>query len=969
MFCQLRNVALLLVISLVSIAASGQSSRVGANLQGLVVDPSGAAIPSATVVCRENDTGQTRTVLTDAEGVFRASELPVGTYELRVMHPGFGEYRHSGITLLVGQTVHVEITLQPASARGEITVTDQPPALDVTQTTLTTNVETERIAELPVQSRNYLNFVLLAPGVASSPARSGGAGTAAATGALADSGFSFGGLRGTSNTVSIDGVDNNDEFTGASRTELSLEMVREFQVVNTGISAENGGASGGAINVVTKTGTNTFHGDAFIFLQNGALNAREPLEESSTPKPEMNRYRTGLQLCGPLRRNRTFFCVAGEQEHLRGQSSSDIDSAAVASINGVIAAHPAWHLSPLTTGLFPVTRAETELSGKITHQLTDAHSLMLRYAFTNNREGGDAFNTSALVDRSARGNSFTRDNALVGSLASVFSPKVVNDVRFQFAWRDVTLRTNAQSGAGIDVAGIAIFTRPYGGNGTRTETHRELSDNVSWSVGSHLLKAGAIANNIGVTADMRDGSGGIFVFPDLASFISGNPAGWRQSFGQTATEFGVTFVGGYVQDHWTPRWARRLTIDTGLRYDVERLPGAFHTDSNNFAPRLGIAYSPAKDWVVRAGYGIFYDRIPLASLNRALQLNGTTGFEQILADTNAATLFAADGGASLASPLPGVKPSVYRAEPGLATPYSAQVSLVVERSLDRSTTVSATFLNVHGVKLPRTVNINLLPPVTLTAANGPALGFASPGAQQLGRLVFGPGRIDQNHDAVYQLQDRASSTYNGVSLALNRRFADEMAFSASYTLSKALDDESDFDEQPQNPYDLHAERALSRNDQRHRFVFSGVFELFGDEDERAAGTAKEKDSFLREVFGNLEFAPILSIESGRPANALVGFDANHSAAWPYSSRPLGMARNTLRTPMLANLDFRLVKYIAFKPHSRLDLVTEFFNVLNRRNVTAINPVFGPGVVAMPDFGRPVDASRSRQIQFSLDFEF
>ncbi len=138
---------------------------------------------------------------------------------------------------------------------------------------MVSSIDQERIEELPVRSRNYLDFVLLSPGVSNGPALSSGSGSSP----LGGSGFSFGGLRSRSNNVSIDGLDNNDEFTGASRIEVSPEIVQEFQVVNSGLSAESGGASGGSINVITRSGTNTIHGDAFIFAQDSALNAQEPL--------------------------------------------------------------------------------------------------------------------------------------------------------------------------------------------------------------------------------------------------------------------------------------------------------------------------------------------------------------------------------------------------------------------------------------------------------------------------------------------------------------------------------------------------------------------------------------------------------------------------------------------------------------------------------------------------------------------
>jgi hypothetical protein len=298
----------------------------------------------------------------------------------------------------------------------------------------------------------------------------------------------------------------------------------------------------------------------------------------------------------------------------------------------------------------------------------------------------------------------------------------------------------------------------------------------------------------------------------------------------------------------------------------------------------------------------------------------------------------------LAAPLFGVMPSIYRADSGLATPYSEQVSFAVEHQLAHDLTVNAAYLFVRGIKLPRTRNINLLPP-------GP---------------FFGRGRVDPRFNDVYQLEDSASSTYQGASLTLNRRMSNELEFSASYTFSKALDDASDFDEQPQNPFALFAERALSCQDQRHRLVFNALWELpIGDQE---PGRPPKTDLFTR-VFGHIEVAPIFTLESGRPVNPLTGVDSNGSDAFPLSSRPLGLGRNSFKTPVLANVDFRVLKYLPFGETAKLDIVAEAFNLFNRANVAQVNPVFGSGSVVLPSFLQPLTAVGARRIQFSLDFEF
>jgi hypothetical protein len=231
--------------------------------------------------------------------------------------------------------------------------------------------------------------------------------------------------------------------------------------------------------------------------------------------------------------------------------------------------------------------------------------------------------------------------------------------------------------------------------------------------------------------------------------------------------------------------------------------------------------------------------------------------------------------------------------------------------------------------------------------------------------VFPPARLSPQFDDIYQWENHASSVYDGLSLSLNRRLSNEIEFSGSYTLSKAIDDASDFDEQPQNPYLLPAERALSANDQRHRFVFSGTFDLpFGGEDEgkKPAGT-------IAKLFGNIEAAPILTIGSGRPIDPRTGFDANRSGAIPLSSRPLGFGRNSLGTGTHAQLDLRVLKFFKVGEHGKLDFVVESFNLLNHTNVVALNQFYGTESSPLPAFAMPDKAGIPRQLQFSIDFEF
>ncbi len=949
--------------------ARAQDSATTGTLMGTVRDAAGASIPGATMALRNLTTNQTRNVTSETDGSYRATALAVGDYEVKAQASGFAPYFNPKVTVALGRSTTLDISLPAGDVNAQVTVTDIPPALDATQTAVTTSIDPERIEELPVNSRNYLEFTLLAPGVAPSNQQTGGGSKAGSGSPLADSGFTFGGLRPRSNSISIDGLDNTDETTGAARVALSPEIVREFQIVNNGQSAEFGGAAGGAINVVTRVGQNQFHGDAFTFFQNEWFNAREPFSDAPpASRLRFRRVQPGVALGGPIKRDKLFFYVAAEQEHLSAEDESEIDRSARTRVNSLLATGfaPRLAVRSLTGGRFRIGTDETEAAAKITYVASQRHTLNFRFAFTNLRERDDAFNTDVLSDRSARGSAYTKDYQFTGSAISVLSSRLINDFRFQASSRRAVTRAVDTLGPVVEIAGVARFGRPYDADSTRRETRYQVVDNLSLSHSKSELKGGVTINHVALNSEFRDGFGALYIFRTLDDFAAGRPAIWRQAFGSPSTQFGVTSFGAFLQNQW--RATPQLTLNLGGRYDVEHLPSPFRTDKNNFSPRLGLAWSPSKEWVVRAGVGLYYDRLPLAFLNRAVQKNGVQAFEQVAVDTDAANVFTATGGGRAFVPIPGIAPSIFRANPQFVTPYSAQANVGIEHLLTKDITVRADYLFTRGIRLPRTRNVNLLPPATLTTANAAALGFINPTAQQLGRPVFGPSRIDPRFDAIYQLEDSATSTYNGLTLALNKRMSNEIELLASYTLSKTRDDASDFDDQPQNPFDLRSERALSRQDVRHRFVVNGLFDLpFGDEEEKGAGS--ERDILIGKILGHVEIAPIVTFSSGRPVNALTGADEEHSRAFPLASRPSGFARNALRAPRFINFDLRVLKYFPMGDRRKLDLVVEAFNLFNHPNVLSLNSFFGSGVTPLSSFRAPTSFAAPRQLRFSIDFEF
>src|SRR5215472_99529 len=938
---------------------TAQTSRVAGAVQGSVIDQTGSAVAGASVTLRNPATNRTRTTSTDLAGLFRVGELPVGQYEAHIQAEGFSAYTNNAVLVSMGRVAQLTVRLVPAMVQQQITVSEQPSSIDSSQTTEATTIDPERIEESPVVSRNSLDFVLLAPQLTSSSQ-----GASGGKSALADSGFSFAGLRPRSNSLYIDGVENNDEFTGSARTELSPETVQEFQVVNNGLSAESGGGASGPINVITKSGVNILHGDAFVFVQKGALNARDPLTNETEP-PYLNRFRAGLSAGGPVTRDRTFYYIAGEQEGAHADDSSLISPSVASEVNGVLGSgvFPRITTRTINPDLFRTARGETEISGRLDHHLNHNQSLLLKYALTNNREVGDAFHNGGLIDPSGRGSSFIGDQGVTGSLTSILSQNAVNSLRFQVSTRRAVLRTSDQIGPEIVVTGLVDFGRPYEGNDRRRENHYELSDVASMQKGAQLISFGGDMDWIRERVSAYDGFGAVYIFPTLDSFLTGQPDEYRQAFGSPTTNFAAPRYSGFIQDHWSP--GHHFTVDMGIRYDFEHLPAQFREDKNDIAPRIGLACSPSPNWAIRAGFGIFFDRYLLAAVSRALQKNGVQGFEQVAYGQTATQVYQSELGGGSTAPLPSIRPSIYTADPRLTTSSSAIASAGVEHLLTKNLTASATFLLARGLRLSRTRNVNLLPPEMLTPGNAASLGIPNPFPQQLGMLVFSPSRLPTDFADIYQWENQASSVYKGLSLSLNRRLSNEIEFSGSYTLSKATDNASDYNEQPNDPYFLEGEEALSANDQRHRFVFSGTFDLpFGDEDE-----GKRPTGLIPKIFDNIEVAPILTLGSGRTINPLMGFDANRTGAFPLSSRPLGGARNSLRTGTQAQLDLRVLKFFKIGEHGKLDVVAESFNLLNHTNVVALNQFYGVASSPPPVFATPNKAGIPRQLQFSLDFEF
>ena len=903
---------LLLLLALCS-AEAVQSPPATGTIQGTVVDSSGGAVAGARIRATHTGMGYVRTGESDAAGQFRLAGLPPGEYELRVEMEGFAAVLIPSMPLAVGQTVVQRIELKPAPVSERMEVKERPEALETAATTASAALGLERIEEAPAPNRNYLNFVLVAPGVTSSNGSNAQRSFAGLRSPAADSGFSFAGLRGRNNSLSIDGVDNRDETTGGNRVAIGLEMVQEFRVSSVSIGAELGGAAGGALNVVTRSGTNIWHGDATFFTQNEKLNARNP-EVELDRRPRFRRWQPGASLMGPARRDRTFFATAWEQE----RESAEEWSGSPEELRTIPA------LSGLYRGLYPTRSRDTVFSFKTDHIAGTRHSLSLRYAFSRGDIRGEVLDGDTFADRSARGSSLTTDHSLAGGWIWVPGPSWVNDLRFQAARRSVSLTPNSY-GVMIEVPGVIRFGQSCRLDADRREDHFELRESFTWTSGRRQLSTGASLHGVRLDARLADRFGGLFIFPTLQDLRAGRADVFLKAFGRPETHYWTVPVGLWVQDRW--QVAPGLTLEAGLRYDRQWLPDGIPEAGRNLAPRFGLAWRPADrgPWVFRAGLGWFFDRYPLAFLNEAIQKNGVQAFEQYLVGEQAARAFASSGAWS--APLAWAPRSIYRVAEDFPSTYARKLAFGLERSLGPDTTLTLEYALVAGRHLPRIRNVRgELPPL-------------------------------------YQLEQTARSSYRGASVALQRRLSRELAFLLAYHTGRTLDDASDYDEQPQNPLDPQADWALSRQHQRHRLAASALFQLPTEE-------LRQLPTGLRKALADVIVAPILTAGRGRPINALLTTDALRTGAWPITARAFGLPRNPFYSPSTFSMDLRVMKGFWLKDRRAiLQTGLEAFNLTNHTNPLRVSPYLAAGAQRLPTYNQPVETLNARQIQFMMQIEY
>lgn len=1094
-----------------------------ANLEGIVLDPSRSPVSAALVRLNNSSTGLIRLSTTDAEGRYSFPLLPVGTYNVEIGKPGFATVEFPHITLQVGQTARVNITLKVSRLQTSVHIDAQPSLVETASPALGDEIDNRRVSLLPLNGRQFSQLALLAAGA--TPPYPNGA-TQQFNTAAQGLGFSVNGQRSERSNFSLDGVSIMEPFAYSISVNPSIDAIREFQVLETSYSAEQGVTSGAQVNIASRAGTNQFSGTAYEYLRNSALDAKNFFDDPARGIPPFHQNQFGASLGGPLRRDRTFFFgnYEGFRVHqsvtnttllppdaLRHGDFSGIDPltgkpfpAIINPANGQAFSGnqiPAGRIDPVSAAILtrlPLPNIPGAAPGannnlnvglknvstdqfmlRLDHKWTERQQLFARALVFNSRQlfpfvsNTFAQNPSAPPGFGTNKNDTGRNFAM--GLTSVLSPDLVNDFRFAYAHYLGGKEAQNINNGFLDSLGIsrapgatnhgipAINVPGYADMGDsdifqpqiRKDNTFQFTDNLALVRGRHTIKLGGDFRILRLFYRVEDFGQGVFSFSDgfgsvsgtaFSDFLLGRPF---LSFAQAGNSGGndhLNYFGTYVSDEF--RATPRLTLTYGLREEFFTPPTNADgrasildpTDANRYivlnnhgqaqsliadpliqnlqqkfglefitsgqaglpaslirpdyagwAPRLGFAYDlsgSGKD-SLRGGVGVFNS---LGELDYTAETRLSAPITEFLFGLDLCRFYGPGAcgqpyappqlSYALAYQLGNAPPDSISSPPNIRNGYVYEWSLSLDHEISPSTVLSISYSGSDGHKLPRRSLQNQGVP----NQPGIRLGYhPQPGSNQFVRAT------DVN------------SNYNALIVRLERRFSRGLSFVAGYTLGMSIDTASGLQgtNQPQDNYNLKAERGLSDFDIRQRFVLSNNWEIpFGkDRHWLRSGPAAT-------LLGGWELSGIVTLQSGQPLTAILptalsgtqsnGTDRPDMIAnpnLPTSRRnpsqwfktaafqpppvyfdaqgafsiPGNEGRNVITGPGLVGTDFSLER------HARLGILGERFNLVWRGDVfnLANHPNFDrPGLIlGTSNFARISSAENSRQIQISLRLDW
>lgn len=933
-----------------------------AAITGTLKDQSGAVLPGVTVTAKNQETGLSRSSVSDAVGGYRVPALPPGTYTVSAELQGFGGEARPDIILVIDQTAVIDFMLKPASVAETVTVQGESPVVDTTASAVSTSVTNQQIQDLPVASRRWIDLAMLTPGTSQDNIR----------------GFFYrgnvnvgGGAREYSNGFVVDGVNNTWAEMGEPRQNFAMDSIREFKVSTSNYKAEYGLATGGLVSVVSKSGTNQMHGSGLMFFRDQSLTSRTVFE---TTRPDYRRYQYGGTLGGPIVKDKThyFFAYEGTKEN----------QFLTVSTRGI------W---PEHDGTYRSDQERWTYTAKIDHQLTSNQTVFLRIAQENEYRPiittGGPTTPSASFDFAV-----PRDSEVLGH-TWVINRRAINDFRLQRGFSKYEVAPPFSHGSweagdfGEDRLSFCkpVFNYPsvaVGGCGNSQmgpETRYEIKDDFSYQItGNQQWKIGFDYNYITFQGDNMGSPFGSWRFPRDVPYNPADSTTFPTQYTNnlpTYADTPVTHFSAYVQDDW--RMPKGLTLNLGLRYDVQ--PGAFNEDvpellvriqeklgrdgsfplaipwhedgnkrgdKNNFGPRVGIAWDPDRSGRtnIHAAYGMFYDNI--RTLTNFGELTWPQAKPIIISNPSFPDALLGRSREQFQS---SAAPNITVGDDAQVNPYAHQFNVGISRMLNSEIALTADYTIVNRYSDRDTVDLNL-PDRTSRVRPYP----------QFARVSY--------------WQSTADNTYRALLMKVEKRMTHGYQFLASYTLSHAKDD--NFTSTLPDSYGFGKFERYGTADRRHRLVVSGIVQL----------PWQTQLSTIADFRSSLPFNPTTSVDLN--ADGYTGDLPAGVTPWS-GCRGLNLdAANTFRRarnltavtevacPGFMNVDLRLSKSVYVTGRHRLEMIAQLFNITNRANyntpsnsLNAANdltgrPLFGQSTSLLPNINAP-----SRQAEFALRYHF
>ncbi len=909
-----------LALFLVALPAAAQVST--GTIEIAVVDTNGGVLPGVGVTAVAQDTGLSRSTSTDSGGMATLAALPPGTYDLSLALEGFAPVEQKDVVLRVGQTARIKVTMQLKTA-GEIQVTAEMPVVDIYRSDTSTNIVPEQIEQLPVQNRDFEKLAFIAPGVQ----RERG------TYRFIQGGPVIGSVGNASqSTVMVDGVDFTDEALGLARTRFSQDAIREFRVINNRFDAEVGNSAGGALSIVTKSGSNDVHGTVFGFYRSDSLRSTGELE---TGNQDFSRYQVGFTLGGPLVKDRTHYFVSTEY--------IDEDNISLFRPGGAFAADAEDVKHPFKQFLGFVS---------IDHQVDQSNSLVGKLVYENYEE--DNFRVGGVCDVSC-GMQLTRDNwNLSGGHTWVVNENRLNELRLQVGTRKYDEPANSTDvgewfSSGTTLQTGANITGNIYGKGDYVELRDTYHMQFGGANGTHHLKIGGSIQWIDEESDIPVYPEGLFIYlTDDRSL----PLLYAYGSGSADVSIDTTLYGLFVQDEWKP--SADLSVVFGLRYDVDTNgnnpdfrhplePEKRDRDMNNIQPRVSFTWDMSGEGttVLRGGVGQFTGRYLLVPAFTELQQNGISG--RIIRSNLNGLIYG--------------YPSMFWLDPN--DPENSGIPLPIDSTLLES-----------SLKAPEATQASLGLSQRI-ADTGLYVDLEALYAKGRNEIVVrdtnwggnsNPVRPNSDWNQINMYTNQGRSEYKAFVASLNGYLKGGHLITASLTVGSKKNISDDFSPEfpygyPSDPADIDAEWGRSRNDERYRVVVSGIFKLPW----------------------NVTLAPIYEYGSGQPWNHLLGYDYNGDGKT--SDRPAGVKRNDMDGPDYKSLSLRITKTIAFTDSGSLDLIIEGFNILDNTNydpnsVDKFEYLSGPTLanptaeyVPNPNFGKYRATLDPREIQIGMRYRW